>query len=828
MMVTTNKKRSLAFLIFNFSLLITSGQVTKAPAYPLITHDPYFSLWSFTDNLNEGVTRHWTGKEQSLLGLIKVDGKLYNFMGIPQAPVEILFTAGEDKPYTCKYTETDPGGGWIQETFNDAAWNTGKTPFGNGWDNNAVTEWKSKSIWMRREFILDKIQLQDIALEKLILQLRHDDDVEVFINGEKAYACINCYLSALKDYELADAVKKKLKPGRNILAMHCINPAGFSWLDAGLGKQGIYKGIQPAIQQSVEMTATQTKYKFLCGGVILELNFLSPLLIQDLELVSRPVSYVSFSIGSNDKLAHDVDVYFDATENFARNKNNQAIKTSFFSTSDGDESSKTGTIGQPVLQTKGDDIRIDWGYFYTSVNKKQALGFREVNFRDDIKSWLPIQNIRMPLPRRSVGIAFTGARTTVSAIAGNVLFAYDDIYSIQYFNQNLEAWWKLNKKPIELVMKQASDEYITIREKCDGFDRTMYADAVRAGGEEYAKLCVIAYRQAIAAHKLVKSPQGNILFLSKENFSNGSINTVDVTYPSAPLFLAYNPDLLKGMLNGIFYFSESGKWTKPFPAHDLGTYPIANGQTYPEDMPVEEAGNMIILTAAICRAENKADYALKHWSSLSQWVEFLVKDGFDPANQLCTDDFAGHLSRNVNLSMKAIVGIAAYAQMAQHLGKPETAAKYAAIAKDYSVRWMQMADDGDHYALTFDKNGKTWSQKYNLVWDKLLQLGLFPQSVYDKEVKYYLTRQNEFGLPLDSRKTYTKSDWIMWTATLAGDQKDFEALVKPIYKFATETPTRVPLSDWHETKDGKQVGFQARSVVGGYFIKLLEYKWKNQ
>ena len=103
----------------------------------------------------------------------------------------------------------------------------------------------------------------------------------------------------------------------------------------------------------------------------------------------------------------------------------------------------------------------------------------------------------------------------------------------------------MNKKPIELVMKQATDKYITIKEKCDGFDRTMYADAVKAGGEEYAKLCVIAYRQAIAAHKLVKSPQGDILFLSKENFSNGSINTVDVTYPSAPLYLAYNPQLFE-------------------------------------------------------------------------------------------------------------------------------------------------------------------------------------------------------------------------------------------------------------------------------------------
>lgn len=791
------------FLLISGLFLSKSNAQTRPPAYPLITHDPYFSIWSFGDKLNESPTKHWTGKNQPLNGVIEVDGQKYRFLGAEIPTYKAIVPLGQPSAGPARYTFTQPADGWQKPTFDDAAWKTGKAPFGSASTDGKQTIWEGKDVWYRQSFTLN-----DLNFNKLLLDASHDDDVDIFFNGVLAYQCGPCYSSGYVVKQPSIEAIKALKVGVNVLAVHCKNTGGPGFIDVGLSDEIPAKNpIRLAQQTAATLTATQTSYSFACGQVKLGVTFTSPLLLDELETLARPASYVTFTVQSLDNKIHKANIYFGMGAEIAVNTPSQAVVFSKMDV-DGMTVFKIGSKEQNILGRKGDDVRIDWGNAYLAVPQLKTP---------------PSSSGEAEARGKESGFETGEMNTGSKELSRHCILAYDDEYSVQYFGKNLRPWWRRDgKTTAQTMLAVAEKDYARLMNKCRQFDEKLYQDALKAGGKAYADMCQMAYRQAIAAHKIV-SNDGQLLFFSKENFSNGSIGTVDVTYPSAPLFLLYNPDLLKGMLEFICYYSESGKWTKPFAAHDVGTYPLANGQTYPEDMPVEECGNMLILFGAIAAVENNANYAQKHWKTLTTWAEYLKKEGFDPANQLCTDDFAGHLARNANLSIKAIMGLAAYAKMAKMLGQNPIADDYLNAAKTMAGDWQKLATDGDHYALTFDKKG-TWSQKYNLVWDKLLNLNIFPKEVAKKEIKYYLSKQQPYGLPLDSRRTYTKSDWIIWTATMADNQADFEAIMKPLSRFVNEGTDRIPLSDWHETTNGKHVGFRARSVVGGYFIKMLEGK----
>jgi hypothetical protein len=655
----------------------------RAPATPLVVHDPYFSIWSNADRMTGGPTRHWTGARQELAGIIRVDGKNFRYLGEMDSDVPAL-----------------------EET------------------------------------------------------------------------------------------QRTLTPTRTIVILD-----------------------SPQVE--------------------LQICFFTPAFPEDLAVMARPVTYLSWQIKSRDGAQHDVTLYLDVDGTVATNTAGEDVVWSRDRINDLDLL-RVGSQKQRMLAEYGDDLRINWGYFYLGVPDGQGKAMLAAGNEADRQRFLStgalptrddLEQPRMPKSQHPAApkliVAMPIGNVGSAPVTRHVLLSYDDIYSVEYMRQRLLPYWRKQFSTFGEMLETAEHEYVPLTRRAEQFDAELEHDLIQEGGAEYAAISILAFRQAIGAHKLVEDDAGVPFFMPKENFSNGSISTVDVLYPSAPMFLLLNPKLVEAQLEPVMRYAQTSHWKFPFAPHDLGVYPLANGQLYgggeiseDDQMPVEESGNMILMVAALEHAENDTAFASRYWPLITKWADFLLAKGFDPEKQLCTDDFAGHLAHNTNLSIKAIEALAAYAQLARKLGDQKTAERYESAAKSMAAKWGSMALDGDHYRLAFDKHG-TWSQKYNLVWDNILGLHMFSPEIAQREIAFYKTHLNPFGLPLDNRATYTKLDWTIWSATMASNPDDFKAIVHPVFQFLDKTPDRVPMTDWYDTVSAHKTGFQARSVVGGVYIKML-------
>lgn len=597
-------------------------------------------------------------------------------------------------------------------------------------------------------------------------------------------------------------------------------------------------------QTEVTVSALKTTYAFACDAFDLTVDFLSPRDPRDPMLLSMPTALVDVHIAPKKKIkklttviAFDENVCYDTYKDVT----GCVLKAGKY------RAATMGVKRQMLLSNSQDSVSADWGYVYLAGDDAHYLSASALNAFTDggALSYADFSD-----ERKFIAAEAQGERARFVA-------AFDDVASINYFGKILKTTY-LTKKTV----------FDAITETFDRADELMSAEralddelAARCGGRDahYRLLCA-SLRQSVAAHKLV-SDGDRLLFISKECHSNGCAATVDVTYPSAPLYLLYNPELLWGMLEPVFDFAAMPVWEFDFAPHDVGTYPLCIGQVYglknrkdrfacnhfsigetekgrfthlpyylypagndvydfDWQMPVEECSNMIILTCAAQRLAPKTLTA-ERLETLEKWAGYLVDKGLIPENQLCTDDFAGHLDKNANLSVKAVVGLGAYAALLEQLGDKKQATKYRSIAEDYAARWEKMCYDGRECSpLTMDGRG-SYSLKYNLLFDKLLGLQLFSDSVYGAEVKAMLEHSNRYGAPLDERKTYTKSDWLLWMAALSDDESQRKQVYDALDRFLNESPSRVPFSDWYETEAGTMVHFQNRTVQGGIFAAVL-------
>lgn len=592
----------------------------------------------------------------------------------------------------------------------------------------------------------------------------------------------------------------------------------------------------PAMRQTaLHVSATTTRYTFEAGGVRMDVAFLSPVLASDPDLASRAVTFITATATSADGSAHDVSVYLDVTGEWCTHEPSQPVSWSRVRAGELDVL-RMGTTAQASCERAGDHTRIDWGWINLASGRGEGVEISmaghdtsRVAFADG--GHLPdTDDLRMPRAAHDDWpvLATSIALGSVSAPArAEFVVAYDEGYCVEYFGRKLRPYWARDGKTFGAMLGETWQARAEIADRCAAFDGELSLRLAERTPARFARTCELAYRQVMAAHCIAADFDGTMLMFSKENTSNGCIGTVDVLFPASPFFLALNPDLLEANLRPVYAYAASPRWKFDFAPHDLGTYPKANGQVYgggerteENQMPVEECGNMLILTAAMAKAKPGWQPPKAWWDPMETWAAYLRKHGLDPANQLCTDDFAGHLARNANLAVKATVGVAAYGVLlagTEHQGDADATSN---AATDMSEEWLTLADAGDHTVLAYGKPD-SWSIKYNMFWDKYLGTDLFSPETRRREIAWYLGKNNTFGVPMDSRVQYTKPEWIVWAACLAEERGDFDRLVLPIADMADKTPDRVGLTDWYMTTDAKTRGMHSRSVVGGLYAPLL-------
>ncbi|KAJ7062370.1 hypothetical protein C8F01DRAFT_129221 [Mycena amicta] len=618
-----------------------------------------------------------------------------------------------------------------------------------------------------------------------------------------------------------------------------VDGVSYSWLGQPTVPGASYT---KATQKSVHITSTQSIFVLSAGPVDLTVTFLSPVEPNDLVKQSFPFSYISVVAASTDGASHSVQLYSDISGEWTSGSSSWTIN--WETTKDAVLTHKVQLAAQAQYE-EINDVTQYGAIYWSTVN---SAGTTTQTGPDYVvrAQFLNSGNLTNVLDKtfRQIGNAwpvFAHAHNlgSVSSTPSKpTLFTIGHVRnpSIQYIVakgaiQERSPYFFTKFPTVASALSSFVNDFSAALTRANAFDAKVQADASKIS-DDYAGVVALSIRQALGAIEIttaknafgVYDPTDIIVFM-KEISSDGNVNTIDVVFPSWPILLYTNPALGKYLLEGIFRYQATGQYPNKWSVHDIGAnYPKAIGHNDGRDeaMPVEESGNMLIMALSYAQKTGDLSHLKKYTSLLDQWTQYLIEDGLIPADQISTDDFAGSLANQTNLAIKGIVGIGAMAEIYKLLGDTAQSANYSSIVASYVPQWQNFATSktGAHLTLAYGQD-ETWGLSYNLFADRLLKLNIFPQSVYDMQTAWYSTRANTYGVPLDTRHTYTKSDWQIWTASWVSSTAVRDTLIGAVKNFVSDGKFDGPFSDWYDTVSGNQAGFRARPVVGGHLALLV-------
>ncbi|KAK3170913.1 hypothetical protein OEA41_002997 [Lepraria neglecta] len=557
------------------------------------------------------------------------------------------------------------------------------------------------------------------------------------------------------------------------------------------------------------------------GEISMNITFLSPITPTDMTRQSLPFSYVDVVVYATDGSDHDVQLYADITAEWASGDRSAVVEWEY-----GVTPNETIAYHQFYRQTQllWSEItdQTEYGSWYWATDNAANLTF-QIGSDTDVRGAFTTSGrlantndtnfraINDDQPTFAFAVDLGSVETAPVSTLFTIGLAQEQAIQFDGANGDVSVpslWTSYYATELD-ALEFFHTDYATAAGLATTFDNKIASDSNAAGGADYVILTSLAARQAFGATQLCGTPDTPYLFL-KEISSDGNVQTVDVIFPFHPILIYTNPKLLKLLLDPLFTNQETGQWPNTYSIHDLGAhYPNATGHSdgNDEQQPLEECGNMLIMTLAYAQREGDTTYLSQHYNILNQWTQYLVEEALIPADQISTDDFAGTLANQTNLAIKGIIGIQAMSVIANLTGNAADAANYSSIAHDYITQWqtlgIAMDADPPHTTLAYGMND-THGLLYNLYSDKELGLGLVPQSVYDMQSNFYPTVMEEYGVPLDTRHDYTKSDWEIFVAAVASANTT-SMFISRIAAFINQTPSNRALTDLYGASTGESV-----------------------